>query len=112
MTAGTKEIGYRWHLRQLMATKEMFSTTDLMPHLEARGIELSPAQVYRLVVQTPERLNLRTLAVLCDILDCTPNDLIEPLVEVKPRKRTAAGAARSRGAARDVRPRRARITKH
>lgn len=109
---GRKHIGYRWHLRQLMATRKMFSTTDLMPHLQARGVELSPAQVYRLVVQTPERLSLRTLAVLCDILEVTPNDLIELIAEERPaRTKSAAGDASAHRSGRELRPRRARITK-
>ncbi len=77
MSRRIRRIGYEWHLRQLMATKGLFATTDLHPLLAERGVELSPAQVYRLVVQTPERLNLHTLMVLCEILECTPNDLIE-----------------------------------
>ena len=53
---------------------------------------LSAAQTYRLVTGTPERLSLRILMALCDILDCTPNDLIEPVTAAKPRTR-ATGTA-------------------
>lgn len=70
-------VGYHWHLRRLMAEAGMFATTDLVPLLAERGITLSREQVYRLVVQVPERLSLATLAALCDILACTPTDLIE-----------------------------------
>jgi DNA-binding Xre family transcriptional regulator len=72
------KIGYRWHLRRLMADKDMYATTDLRPLLAERGIVLSREQVYRLVTGTPERLSLATLAALCDILGCGPGDLIEP----------------------------------
>jgi DNA-binding Xre family transcriptional regulator len=72
-------LDYRWHLREVMATRGMFSTTDLRPLLAERGVDLSQSQVYRLVVEQPERLNLRTLMALLDILDCTITDLIEPL---------------------------------
>ncbi|MEU3048317.1 helix-turn-helix transcriptional regulator [Streptomyces sp. NPDC006984] len=34
------------------------------------------SQVHRLVSGTPERLSLPVLATLCDVLDCTPTDLI------------------------------------
>ncbi|MBF8192302.1 helix-turn-helix transcriptional regulator [Nonomuraea sp. K274] len=37
------------------------------------------SQVYRLVAERPERLNLRMLMALPDILDCTTEDLIEPV---------------------------------
>jgi DNA-binding Xre family transcriptional regulator len=101
------KLGYRWHLRRLMATKDMFATTDLQPLLQRRGVKLSSAQVYRLVVQTPERLSLRTLVALCDILDCTPNDLIEPMAEQAAIKKKAAASASARGR----KPRPARIAK-
>lgn len=84
-----RKVGYSWHLRQLMATRGMFSTTDLAPLLAERGVELSAAQVYRLVTGTPERLSLQVLAALCDALDCTPNDLVEPVVEATPVARRA-----------------------
>jgi len=74
----TRRIGYRWHLRRLMAQRGMFATTDLVAPLAERGVTLSREQVYRLVVGVPERLSLATLAALCDILECQPGDLIEP----------------------------------
>ncbi|GAA4907457.1 helix-turn-helix domain-containing protein [Streptomonospora salina] len=72
-----KKMGYRWHLRRLMAAKEILQTTDLVPLLADRGINLSREQIFRLVTQLPQRLSMDVLADLCDILDCTPNDLIE-----------------------------------
>jgi DNA-binding Xre family transcriptional regulator len=104
----TRHIGYRWHLRQLMATHGMFQTTELGPLLAERGVSLSREQVYRLVVGTPERLSLATLAALCDILSCTPADLIEVTVEAGRLRRVAGGrTAAQPGEGR--RPRRARI---
>lgn len=104
----TKSVGYRWHLRSLMAERDMFSTSDLAPHLAARGIELSSVQVYRLVTQTPERLNLKVLAALCDILECSPGDLIE-VVEAKAARKVAQ--AKGGGKAKAITPTRARIRK-
>jgi DNA-binding Xre family transcriptional regulator len=83
MMAG--KIGYRWHLRRLMADKDMYATTDLRPLLAERGVVLSREQVYRLVARTPERLSLATLAALCDILGCGPGDLVEPVAAVRKR---------------------------
>jgi len=51
--------------------------------LQCRGINLSESQVYRLVTGTPERIPARTFAALCDILECTPNELFEPFVEMR-----------------------------
>jgi len=75
----TAKPGYQWHLRRVMADHGMFATTELVPCLAERGIRLSREQVYRLVTKVPERLNLTVLAALCDILDCGPGDLIEPV---------------------------------
>ena len=47
-------LGYRWHLRRLMADAGLYATTELTPLLAERGIVLSQAQVYRLVTGTPE----------------------------------------------------------
>ncbi|MGJ6963791.1 helix-turn-helix domain-containing protein [Streptosporangium sp. G11] len=75
----TAKLDYRWHLRRVMADRDMYATTDLGPLLAERGVTLSPSQVYRLVAERPERLNLRVLMALLDILDCTIDDLIEPV---------------------------------
>lgn len=72
-----KKMSYQWNLRKIMATREMFATTDLVPLLAERGIHLSREQVFRLVTTTPQRLSLDTLAALCDILDVGVEDLIE-----------------------------------
>ena len=93
-------MGYRWQLRQLMASRGMFQTSRLGPLLAERGIHLSREQVYRLVAGTPQRLSLDVLAALCDILDCTPADLI--VVEVtntQVPKRAAGSASRARPSA-------------
>ena len=74
-----RKIGYRWHLRRLMAEQDMYATTQLRPLLAERGVVLSREQVYRLVTGVPERLSLATLAALCDILGCGPGDLVEPV---------------------------------
>jgi DNA-binding Xre family transcriptional regulator len=99
-----RTTGYRWHLRRLMAEKDMYATTDLRPLLAERGVVLSREQVYRLVARTPERLSLATLAALCDILGCQPGDIVEPVTAAVP------GARRGREEPAPLpRPRRARV---
>ncbi|GAA4701701.1 MULTISPECIES: helix-turn-helix domain-containing protein [Kocuria] len=111
-----KVIGYEWKLRQVMAAAGMFSTTKLIPELEARGIHLSASQVYRLAAEKPERLSLHVLAALMDIFGCTANDLITRVDLGAATARTGTGtdagspeasadALRASGA----RPKRARI---
>ncbi|MGH3285507.1 MAG: helix-turn-helix domain-containing protein [Streptosporangiaceae bacterium] len=74
-----KKISYRWHLRRLMADRDIYATSDLRQLLADRDVTLSREQVWRLVTGIPERLSLATLAALCDILGCQPGDIIEPV---------------------------------
>jgi len=104
------KLDYRWHLRQVMATHDMFSTTDLLAPLAERGITLSSSQVYRLVVERPERLSLKILMALLDILDCTMDDLIEPVAAAGTKARKTAAGAASTESVGSLRPKRARIT--
>jgi DNA-binding Xre family transcriptional regulator len=106
----TGKLDYRWHLRQVMATRGMFSTTDLLGPLAERGIKLSSSQVYRLVVDRPERLSLKVLMALLDILDCPMEDLIEPVPAAGQAKKKSKAAGGETGVG-DLRPRRARITR-
>ena len=100
-------LDYRWHLRQVMAARGMFSTTDLLRPLADRDITLSSSQVYRLVTDRPERLSLKILMALLDMLDCTMEELIEPVEAAgQARKSKAAGGEVGVG---ELRPRRARI---
>ena len=105
----TARLDYRWHLRKIMADRGMFSTTDIIPLLADRGITLSSSQVYRLVT---ERLSLKILMALLDILDCPIDDLIEPVAAAdaarRPGKAAAGGAADAAGIG-ARRPKRARI---
>jgi DNA-binding Xre family transcriptional regulator len=81
--AEQRRIGYHWNLRKVMASRNLWKTTELIPLLRSRGVVLSNAQVHRLVTATPERIPARTFAALCDILECTPTDLFEPFIEMR-----------------------------
>ena len=103
------KLDYRWHLRRVMASREMFQTTDLIGPLAERGITLSSSQVYRLVVERPERMSLKVLMALIDILDCSMDALIEPVAAASAatgRGKKAVGAEAGVG---DLRPKRARV---
>ena len=101
-----RTVGYRWHLRRLMAERGMFQTTELVPLLAERGVVLSREQVYRLAAKVPERLSLQTLAALCDILECTPAELIECYRETGRRTAETTASPQPR-----PRPRRARVAR-
>jgi DNA-binding Xre family transcriptional regulator len=106
-----QKLDYRWHLRRIMADHGMFQTTDLVRPLAQRNITLSSSQVFRLVTERPERLSLKILMALLDILDCSMDDLIEPVAAASAgtRQKKAAGGADPTGLGR-LRPKRARIT--
>lgn len=107
----TAKLDYRWHLREVMATRGMFSTTNLQPLLAERGITLSPSQVYRLVVERPERLNLNVLMALLDILGCSMEELIEPVQAAKQLKKAVGETQTADSGVADFRPKRARIVR-
>lgn len=99
-------IDYEWRLRVVMAEHGMFRPIDLAPRLAEHGIRLSDSQVWRLVTGRPERLNLRLLMVLCEILDCEPGELVRRTdVAAPPRKEPSD----SRSIPKDLRPKRARL---
>lgn len=109
MSRQTRAVSYRWQLRQLMAERGMFATTELVPLLVERGIELSVSQVHRLVTTTPERLSLPVLAALCDIFGVSPAELIETDASmVSARKVLAAGRGGAPVSA-ELRPKPARV---
>lgn len=111
----TKQLTYEWRLREQMAAAGMFSTTKLIPLLADRGVILSASQVYRLVAERPERLNLQVLIALIDILGCTTDDLIARVEQPQQVAPVAVGDD-ARGSATDAlrssghRPSRARLT--
>lgn len=90
-----QKMGYDWHLRKVMAEHGLFQTTDLVPLLAERGVTLSREQVFRLVTRPPQRLSMDVLTALCDIFECTPNDLIDVQVVNATVKKKAAGASSS-----------------
>jgi len=105
----TAKLDYTWKLREVMATRGLFQTTHLRPRLAERGIRLSDSQVYRLVADKPERLNLKVLMALLDILGCRMDDLIAPAAVPAAKTRNKSAGQNSEPGIGAFRPRRARI---
>lgn len=99
-------VDYEWRLRVLMAEHGMFKATELTPRLREHGIRLSDSQVWRLVTGRPERLNLRLLVVLCDILGCEPGELVRRSDGAVPIKQEPAVGGQIR---KDLKPKPARL---
>jgi DNA-binding Xre family transcriptional regulator len=105
-----RKVGYSWLLRDVMAQNRIYTATQLVQMLHDRGIDLSASQVHRLVSGTPERLSLQVLSALCDILECTPADLVTTTAENAGVRKTATGDVPAPAAAvAKLRPRPARI---
>ena len=100
-------LSYDWHLAELMAREGMHNSTDLLPHLKERGIDLSPSQAYRLVTGKPERISIPFLIALCDIFGCGFEDVITYTSTAQKRKAIASGNVVDLD--KTVRPRRARV---
>jgi DNA-binding Xre family transcriptional regulator len=110
-----RQVDYTWRVAELMAAAGMHNSTDLIPRLAERGIQLSRPQVYRVVHQRPERVSLQLMAALCDIFGCGVEDLITvTATDVRRKKASSATAAKSSAPNvvainKSVRPRRARV---
>ena len=99
-------VDYEWRLRVLMAEHGMFKAIDLAPRLAEHGVRLSDSQVWRLVTGRPERLNLRMMVVLCEILGCEPGELVRRTDVAAP---AAKEHASGRALAKDLEPKKVRL---
>ena len=107
-----RKVDYTWRLSELMAARGMHNSTELIPLLLERGIQLSRPQVYRVVHQRPERVSLQLIAALCDILSCGVDDLLTVTATDVRRRKASSQAAPTPNVVelnKAVRPRRARV---
>lgn len=88
-----RRVSFQWNLRQVMAARGMFKTSDLAAPLAERGIDISRQMIHKVVTGSPQRVNVDLLAALCDILECTPSDLLELRYEQAPITRAPGGTA-------------------
>jgi DNA-binding Xre family transcriptional regulator len=105
-----RDVDYSWRLAELMAAHGMHNSTDLVPHVRERGIELSASQIYRLVTSKPERVSLKLIAAICDVFSCGVEDLVTvTATDVRRKKATAASRPNVVDLNKSARPRRARV---
>jgi DNA-binding Xre family transcriptional regulator len=105
-----RDVAYTWRLAELMAAHGMHNSTDLVPHIRERGIDLSASQIYRLVTSKPERVSLKLVAAICDVFSCGPEDLITVTAADASKKPIAAAAgANVVDIDKSARPKRARV---
>lgn len=74
----------RWRLRRVAADREIWSGAELRRRLaNEAGLQLGTSAISDLMSKQPSEVKLTTLAALCKVLRCTPNELLE-LVEDRP----------------------------
>lgn len=78
LTVAMKPAGVQWQLQRLMADRGIRYSAELRRRLEPVLGDATPsdAQLSRMVRSRPERLTLRTLEGLCEVLACDPGDLL------------------------------------
>ncbi len=65
-----------WRLRKVMASRDVWTATELRQLLIRRGgFELSLQSVDVLIKRQPVQVKVATLQALCTTLQCTPNEL-------------------------------------
>lgn len=69
-------VRIEWRLLQMMAERRIKQNTLLVERLRDVGVDISTAQLGRLVDRFPDRLNTETLRGLLTVLDCDIADLI------------------------------------
>lgn len=79
-----RRFSYTWRLRERLVSCGVATAAELPELLTQRGVHLSRSQAHRLVSGTPMRISLPLLAALCDILACSPSDLIVVYGESSP----------------------------
>ncbi|MGW5051573.1 helix-turn-helix domain-containing protein [Actinokineospora sp. NPDC004072] len=69
-------VQLRWRLRQVMASREVWTGKELRELLARRAnFTLSAPSVYALINNEPVQMKTETLQALCTALQCTPNEL-------------------------------------
>jgi DNA-binding Xre family transcriptional regulator len=69
-------VQIEWRLLQMMAERRIKQNTLLVQKLRDIGVDISTAQLGRLVDRFPDRLNTETLRGLLTVLDCDITDLM------------------------------------
>lgn len=88
---------YDWKLRELMAMRGMFQTTELGRKLADHGIDLDRTQVYRLVTRKPVEMKISVMLALCRILECQITDLAVPAGDQRPARNPKAARTQADG---------------
>lgn len=75
MANKSRKARMEWHLTTVMARRKVRTATDLHRQLLDIGIEISSAQLSRLMNENPRRLSSEVMYGLTKVLQCDVSDL-------------------------------------
>lgn len=92
----------RWNLRMKAAEQGIWKSTEMRRRLADAGLEISAGKMSALWTGTPTTIRLDDLDIICDVLDCTPSDLLirepEKVAALRPQREQAQAPAAAVGA--------------
>jgi len=87
----------RWNLRMKAAERGIWKSTEMRRLLADAGLEISAGKMSALWTGTPTTIRLDDLDIVCDVLNCTPSDLLirepEKVAARRPQREQAPAAA-------------------
>ncbi len=66
----------KWNLRLAAAQRDIWKASQLQAMLADADLVISAGKMSHLWSGTPVTIRLQDLQVICDVLGCTPNDLL------------------------------------
>lgn len=99
-----------WNLRMKAAERGIWKSSELRRLLAEAGLEVSAGKMSALWVGNPTTIRLDDLDVICDVLDCTPTELLIRQPEQVAARRQQAAKAVGQDSARDTPPPSATVT--
>ncbi len=72
----------RWNLRMTAAQRGIWKSTELRRLLAEHGLVISAGKMSGLWTGQPTSVRLDDLDVICAVLECQPDDLLQPEPEI------------------------------
>jgi putative transcriptional regulator len=66
----------KWNLRLTAAERGIWKSSELRRKFADAGLEISSGKMSALWTQTPTTIRLEDLDIICDVLECSPSDLL------------------------------------
>jgi len=95
----------RWNLRLAAANRGIWKASEMQRLLAERGLVISSGKMSNLWSGDPITLRKDDLNVICVVLNCTPNDLLEVQPDKVPAPNTSTSEQVVVGQARAITPR-------